>query len=171
MVKIKYKEMMPNTVTRMIQYVCEESKSLIMLRVIFLTMVSEETATIPIIIGQLKRHHDNPLAVEKLRYFQQHLLPFLRIAVDTLLNYSFYHDNILWAHAAFVSRVQMAWNSMSVSVCAITIEYDKTQKAELAKAASATRAKKAPKKPRNTEKKKKKKPVPKSAFIGNVTKR
>jgi len=142
-----------------------------MLRVIFLTMISEETATIPIILGQLRRHPDNPNARAKLEYFQTRLLPFLKITVDTLLNYSFYHDNILWAHAACVGRVQMAWNSMSVSVCMVTIDHHNAQKAELAKAASATRAKKTPKKPRNTEKNKTKQTKAKSAFIGSLTKR
>jgi len=193
-VKTKYKEMMPNMVTRMVQYACEKSKSLLLLRVVFLMMVSEEAAVVPIITGQLKRHTNDEimsllsvesrfqsqrtiknkrraaLALLKLRYFEDHFLPFLKIAVDVLLNFSYYHDNITWAYVAFVGRAQMAWNSLSVSVCAVTIEYDKTKKKSMASAASAIKAKKTPKKPKAPgaagTRKKKKKTQPKSAFIG-----
>ena len=181
-VKTKYKEMMPNMVTRMVQYACEKSKSLLLLRVVFLMMVSEEAAVVPIITGQLRRHMNDEIGVEgpfkrraamaqrKLRYFEDHFLPFLKIAVDVLLNFSYYHDNITWAYVAFVGRAQMAWNSLSISVCAVTIEYDKMEKKSLASAASATKAKKTPKKPKAPgaagTRKKKKKTQPKSAFIG-----
>ena len=98
-------------------------------------------------------------------------MPFLKIAVDVLLNFPYYHDNINWAFVAFVGRAQMAWNSLSVSVCTVTIEYDKTEKKNLASAALATKAKNTPNNAKTpsvvgTRKKKKKKVSHKSAFIG-----
>jgi hypothetical protein len=142
----KYQEFMPNVVTRTIRHVVADSTTpLLTLRVIFATMISEEPAVRRIIEQQLRLRSD----ARTLEFFKMHFVPFMKVSIDVLINYPYYHDEMQWVFAGVIGRIQFAWKSKSISVCKITID---RQRQIMEQLATNARIKKAAKKSKSQTK-------------------
>jgi hypothetical protein len=129
--RIKYSDMMHFYVTRLIRWATrgdmDPVSRLLLLRIIFIVMVSEDPAIQHVISYQLKEDHKN---YRKLTFFEKEFLPFLKALVDVFVNFSYEEDNIYACFVITVSYVHMVWRSQASAPCRLTTSHEAALKAE-----------------------------------------
>jgi hypothetical protein len=121
-------------------------------------MIAEEPAVRRIVEQQLLSQKEKEL----YDFFTIHYLPFIKVCIDILINYPYYHDDIYWAFSSVIGRIQFAWKSKSIHVCKVTVD---DRRKTLEDLATNARIKKATKKSK-TQAKRGKRTNQKKARIG-----
>lgn len=143
LVSEKYKDFMVNTTTRQIHHTINHGlKPELSHRMIFIMMLSEEPSVQRLVRMQLIRAQN----FNTLQYLDSYFIPFLKVAVELMLSFSFYHNNIQELFGLTLGRVHFAWSSKSISTCSITIDNYKQLQEKLASDARTKKAKKVEKK-------------------------